>query len=104
MSQLAIFETSDLATTNLSKLSEFLGSPNYRLDSEWAQVRAWSILGSTQLEIIYIKPDDSWSIAFHIFNDKTSYRKRLEKVNFQIAQAWLEANAKFIMENMSRGT
>lgn len=102
MSQLTIFETSDLATTNLAKLSKFLGSSSYRLDSEWAMVRTWSILGSTQLEIIYIKPDDSWSVTFHIFNDKTSYRKRLDKVDFDIAQAWLEANAEFIMENMKR--
>jgi hypothetical protein len=104
MSQLAIFETADLATTGLSKLSEFLGSPSCKVDSRFYQTRVWGKLGCTELSIHHNIKDDCWSLKFHIFTDKTSYRKILNNVDFVLAQSWLEANAEFIMENMSRGT
>lgn len=102
MSQLAIFESSDLATAGLTELSKFLGSPYYTIDSSLRQVRAWGKLGSTQLTISHDLVEDLWSIGFHIFTDKTSYRKNLKDVSFDLARDWLQLNAEFIMENMKQ--
>lgn len=102
MSQLAIFETSDLTSTNLSKLSKFLGSPFRTIESKNILAKDWGRLGGSQLTINYVRNLDQWDIFFHIFTDKTSYRKNLIGVDFNVAQAWLEANAEFIMENMKR--
>ena len=104
MSQLAIFETSELLSPNLDRLTKFLGSPIYKVDSKCYQTRVWGKLGGTELSIHHNIKDDCWSLKFHIFTDKTSYRKILNNVDFVLAQSWLEANAEFIMENMSRGT
>jgi hypothetical protein len=100
MSQLAIFENSDLATTDLTELSKFLGSPRYKVDSARQQIRAWGKMGSTELRVTYDKLTDYWTLEFMIFSPDTSYRNRLNNTTFDLAKGWLEANAKFIMENM----
>ena len=102
MSQLAIFETSELLSPNLDRLTKFLGSPIYKVDSARQQIRAWGKMGSTELRITYDRLTDYWTLEFIIFTPETSYPKRVNNTTFDLAQGWLEANPEFIVENMSK--
>lgn len=100
MSQLAIFENSELLSPDLGQLTKFLGSPIYKVDSARQQIRAWGKMGSTELRVTYDRLTDYWTLQFMIITPDTSYRKVLNNTTFDLAQGWLEANAEFIMENM----
>lgn len=100
MSLIQLCRVNDLENTTLSRLSDFLGKPLYKIDSSIRRTRAWGRLGSTQLTITQDLVNDTWTIGFHIFTADTSYRKNTNDVPFDIAVSWLELNADFIKENM----
>lgn len=104
MSQIQLFQNKELLSPAIGRLVSFLGSPAYKVDSARQQIRAWGQMGASELRIIHDLVENNWTLEFMIFTSKTSYRKRLNDVTFDLAQGWLEANAEFIMENMSRGT
>ena len=101
MSQIKLFDT-EIVNVSLNRLAQFLGAPNYKVDSAWEQIRAWGKMGESQLTIThFLEGYEDWTIEFMIFNSSTSYRKNCYHVSLEVAQGWLEANADFIIENMS---
>jgi hypothetical protein len=102
MSQIQLFQNKELLSPAMGRLVSFLGSPAYKVDSARQQIRAWGQMGASELKITHDLFEDNWTLEFMIFTSKTSYRKRLNNASFYLAQGWLEANAEFIMENMSR--
>ena len=102
MSLIQLFQSKELLSPAMGRLVSFLGLPAYKVDSSHQQIRAWGRMGSSELRITHDLIEDSWALEFMIFTSETSYRKRLTNATFEIAYGWLESNAEFIMENMSR--